>query len=73
MHILFFGEYEWTKRDSPLLHPHDHLSYVERLDVELGREWWKDETVDERLPKNVTRAKTWAAVVEWMRENAISK
>jgi len=66
---ILFGDYQWNKRESKVDAPEDHLSYEDRLKAENGQEWWKEDYVDEKLPRNVTRAKDWREVVSWAKEN----
>lgn len=64
--ILLFGDYEWNKRESRVETAKDEMSFNARLLHEHGREWWKDESVDPVLPRNVTRVKDWHDVVRWV-------
>ncbi|KAH8120464.1 hypothetical protein DFH11DRAFT_1560172 [Phellopilus nigrolimitatus] len=64
--VLLFGDYSWNKRESRLEHPQDHLGFKERLNFEHGREWWKDENVNNVLPENVSRVKDWKAVIAYV-------
>lgn len=63
--VLLFGNYSWNQRISVLEKPEDHLGFDERLKLENGHEWWKDEHADELLPSDkVTRVRNWTEVTE---------
>lgn len=62
--VLLFGNYRWNKRFSSTDKPEDDLGYNDRLKYENGREWWKDERVDDILSGNVKRVSDWNDVIE---------
>ena len=61
--VLLFGNYEWNKR----VNTDDKWAFHERLDIEGGREWWKEEDVELTPNDAIWRVYNWIEVIEWVR------
>ncbi|KAL1738533.1 hypothetical protein HDZ31DRAFT_86155 [Schizophyllum fasciatum] len=68
-HVLLFGEYEWNKRISSGEDAKAEMVFEERLKRENGREFWKDEHLEDIIPSGapLTRVRNWDEVVAWVR------
>ncbi|KAG5352702.1 hypothetical protein C0989_000853 [Termitomyces sp. Mn162] len=68
--VLLFGNYEWNKRASG---PQDEMSFDRRLEIEGGKEFWKDEIVAIPEGAPLTRTKDWNEVVRWVQNAKLSR
>jgi hypothetical protein len=62
--ILLFGDYEWNKR----VDMGGPWTFDDKLALEGGKEWWKDDTISLRSEDKIWRVKDWAEVLEWLKE-----
>jgi hypothetical protein len=58
--VILFGDYKWNKR----VDDGDPWSFDDRLALEGGKEWWKDDTISLHSDDNIRRVKNWAEVLE---------
>ncbi|KNZ79631.1 hypothetical protein J132_08933 [Termitomyces sp. J132] len=68
--VLLFGNYEWNKRASG---PQEEMSFDRRLEIEGGKEFWKDEIVAIPEGAPLTRTKDWNEVVRWVQNAKLSR
>ncbi|THU91637.1 hypothetical protein K435DRAFT_227123 [Dendrothele bispora CBS 962.96] len=68
--VLLFGQYEWNKRVSLPSDQIDAMVFDTRLKLEEGREFWKEEKLEDRVPENAPmyRVKDWGEVVRWVKK-----
>ncbi|KAF9073877.1 hypothetical protein BDP27DRAFT_1390893 [Rhodocollybia butyracea] len=67
--VLLFGQYEWNKRLSTRADAVDTMVFDTRLQIEGGKEFWKDEKLEDHIPEGAPlhRVKDWPEVVRWVR------
>jgi len=67
--VLLFGQYEWNKRLSSHADAMDTMTFDNRLQIEGGKEFWKDERLEDHIPEGAPlhRVKDWQEVVRWVR------
>ncbi|KAL6299660.1 hypothetical protein BKA93DRAFT_805631 [Sparassis latifolia] len=65
--VLLFGDNSWNQREAKFGDMKDELSFDEKLELEGGREFWRDDLAT--IPEGITRVKNWHAVVQWVDEN----
>ncbi|KAG7450155.1 uncharacterized protein BT62DRAFT_927464 [Guyanagaster necrorhizus] len=65
--VLLFGDYEWNKRVSGPGDASDDMSFDIRLKALVGKEFWKEETVDIPEGAPLERVKDWSEVVRWVK------
>jgi hypothetical protein len=63
--VLLFGDYEWNKR----VVAGDPWTFDEKLTLEGGNEWWKDDTIGLRSEDKIWRVQNWGEVLEWLKEH----
>lgn len=63
--ILLFGDYEWNKR----VDTGGPWTFDDKLALEGGKEWWKDDTIDLRREDKIWRVQNWEEVLEWLKEH----
>jgi len=61
--ILLFGDYEWNKR----LDAGDPWTFNEKLALEGGKEWWKEDTISLRSEDSIWRVRSWDEVLQWLK------
>ncbi|KAJ3835417.1 hypothetical protein F5878DRAFT_628007 [Lentinula raphanica] len=67
--VLLFGNYEWNKRFSSHSDAVDTMVFETRLQIEGGREFWKDEKFEDHIPAGapLRRVKDWAEVIRYVK------
>ncbi|KAF5384739.1 hypothetical protein D9757_006237 [Collybiopsis confluens] len=67
--VLLFGQYEWNKRISSHADSVESMVFENRLQIEGGREFWKEERFEDHIPDGaqIRRVKDWEEVVEWVK------
>ncbi len=63
--VLLFGDYEWNKRVAA----GGPWSFDDKLALEGGKHWWKDDTIDLRSEDRIWRVQNWGEVLKWLREH----
>ncbi|KAK7041678.1 hypothetical protein VNI00_008967 [Paramarasmius palmivorus] len=68
--VLLFGDYEWNSRVSSAKDAVDTMVFDTRLQIEGGREFWKEEKLEDHIPEGapIQRVKDWAAAVRWVKK-----
>jgi hypothetical protein len=66
---LLFGDYEWNQRMSGPWDHKDEMSFEIRLEMEGGREFWKEEKTEIPAGVPVWRVKDWAEVLRWVKSH----
>jgi hypothetical protein len=61
--ILLFGEYEWNKR----VDAGDPWTFDEKLALEGGKEWWKEDTISVRSEDGIWRVRNWEDILQWLK------
>jgi hypothetical protein len=61
--VLLFGDHEWNKR----VDAGDPWIFDDKLTLEGGKEWWKDDTIDLRSEDRIWRAQNWEEVLQWLK------
>ncbi|KAH8835961.1 hypothetical protein DL96DRAFT_1455552 [Flagelloscypha sp. PMI_526] len=67
--VLLFGDYPWNKRLSGPMDSTESQTYDVRLQIEGGREFWKDDEEKLVLPDGVERVRDWGETVKWVKKN----
>lgn len=62
-HILLFGDYEWNKR----VDAGDSWTFDEKLALEGGKEWWKEDTISLCSEDSIWRVRNWEEVLQWLK------
>jgi len=60
--VLLFGDYEWNKR----IDAGDLWSFDEKLALEGGKEWWKDDNTSLSSEDSIWRVRNWEEVLQWL-------
>ncbi|KAK1222901.1 hypothetical protein PQX77_014230 [Marasmius sp. AFHP31] len=68
--VLLFGDYQWNSRLSSSADAVDAMVFDTRLLIEGGREFWKEERLEDHIPEGAPlhRVKDWAAVIRWVKQ-----
>ncbi|KIK71372.1 hypothetical protein GYMLUDRAFT_33525 [Collybiopsis luxurians FD-317 M1] len=66
--VLLFGQYEWNQRISLPSDSAEAMVFENRLQIEGGREFWKEEKFEDHIPEGspIHRVKDWSEVVSWI-------
>jgi hypothetical protein len=64
--VLLFGDYEWNKRSDA----GDAWAFDDKLALEGGKEWWKDDIISLHSKDRIWRVRSWEDVLQWFREEA---
>ncbi|KAI0306472.1 hypothetical protein B0F90DRAFT_1623372 [Multifurca ochricompacta] len=60
--VLLFGDYEWNKR----VDTDDPWTFNEKLALESGREWWKEDIIRLHSEDSIWRVRNWNDVLQWL-------
>jgi hypothetical protein len=61
--VLLFGDYEWSKR----VDAGNPWTFDEKLTLEGGREWWKEDKISLRNEDSIWRVRNWEEVLQWLK------
>jgi hypothetical protein len=63
--VLLFGDYEWNKR----VDASGPWTFDDKLALEGGKEWWKDDTIGLHSEDKIWRVQSWGQVLDWLKEH----
>ena len=66
--VLLFGDYEWNKR----VDAGDPWAFEDRLTLEGGKHWWKDDTISLRSEDRIWRVRSWEDVLQRLKGESAS-
>jgi hypothetical protein len=60
--VFLFGDYEWNKR----VDTDERWAFDDRVALEGGKEWWKDDTISLSSEDRIRRVRSWEDVLHML-------